>query len=235
MVCGLHPITCCEAVLTIPRLLARLDPFVSSGDHTLDEVARSNSLFVRHEVTSINSRALSVKELCEVLIIVKEVSALSTCESETAIDCVTDHTYAANLEHLLLCLQQQLLCLLVERLVELLHRHVADCQRDRSKHVEAWFFEFPDARHPLSTTWPWNIKPSLAVIWGVCWQFYESGLVDDQGNVLDDQGRIICLREDLPQTLERLESDFYQPHMTATGESSRLFARDMSSVGWNVK
>ena len=37
---------------------------------------------------------------------------------------------------------------------------------------EGWFAEWPNSHRPLSTTWPWNIKPSLLVLWGVCWMFY---------------------------------------------------------------
>ena len=37
---------------------------------------------------------------------------------------------------------------------------------------EEWFAEWPNSHRPLSTTWPWNIKPSLVVLWGVCWMFY---------------------------------------------------------------
>lgn len=36
-----------------------------------------------------------------------------------------------------------------------------------------WFFEWPSVRHPLNSTWPWaDVKPSLLVLWGVCWMFY---------------------------------------------------------------
>jgi hypothetical protein len=36
-----------------------------------------------------------------------------------------------------------------------------------------WFFEWPSGRHPLSSTWPWaDVKPSLLVLWGVCWMFF---------------------------------------------------------------
>lgn len=35
-----------------------------------------------------------------------------------------------------------------------------------------WFFEWPGGRHPLNTTWPWaDVRPSLVVLWGVCWMF----------------------------------------------------------------
>ncbi|KAG8626744.1 hypothetical protein KVT40_005689 [Elsinoe batatas] len=54
----------------------------------------------------------------------------------------------------------------------ILLKHIQDCQQDESIREEDWYSIFPDARHPLSTTWPWSIKPSLAVIWGVCWMFY---------------------------------------------------------------
>ncbi|KAL9599576.1 MAG: hypothetical protein Q9219_003732 [cf. Caloplaca sp. 3 TL-2023] len=37
-----------------------------------------------------------------------------------------------------------------------------------------WFSEWPNGRRPLSTTWPWNIRPSLVVLWGVCWMFYDN-------------------------------------------------------------
>jgi hypothetical protein len=36
-----------------------------------------------------------------------------------------------------------------------------------------WFFEWPSGRHPLNSTWPWAyVKPSLLVLWGVCWMFF---------------------------------------------------------------
>jgi hypothetical protein len=33
------------------------------------------------------------------------------------------------------------------------------------------FVEFPNRRRPKCTTMPWNIWPSLVVLWGVCWMF----------------------------------------------------------------
>jgi hypothetical protein len=36
-----------------------------------------------------------------------------------------------------------------------------------------WFFEWPSGQHPLNSTWPWaDVKPSLLVLWGVCWMFF---------------------------------------------------------------
>ncbi|KAF4554905.1 Hypothetical protein D9617_3g019740 [Elsinoe fawcettii] len=52
------------------------------------------------------------------------------------------------------------------------YKHVQDCQRDEALHKQDWFSILFHARHPFSTTWPWCIKPSLVVLWGVCWMFY---------------------------------------------------------------
>jgi hypothetical protein len=36
-----------------------------------------------------------------------------------------------------------------------------------------FFVEWTDGEPPLSTTMPWNIRPCLVVLWGVCWMFYD--------------------------------------------------------------
>ena len=113
-----------------------------------------------------------------------------------------DVNYLANLEHLLLCLKDRVLRLLVARLIELAHKHLAESQQTQRKQCRDWFFEFPDARHPRSTTWPWSIRPSLAVIWGVCWMFYdsynthrwspESYRFDEHGDMVNAQGEVVA-------------------------------------------
>jgi hypothetical protein len=52
-----------------------------------------------------------------------------------------------------------------------------------------FFFEWPDGLRLLSTTMPWNIPPSLLVLWGVCWMFapYEQ---DIQGTMNIREGFI---------------------------------------------
>jgi hypothetical protein len=52
-----------------------------------------------------------------------------------------------------------------------------------------WFFEWPSGRHPLNSTWPWaDVKPSLLVLWGVCWMFFPTLYGDPY---LQDQSRIL--------------------------------------------
>jgi hypothetical protein len=127
-------------------------------------------------------------------------SALTLPSDGSPAEFVFEPAYLANLTHLLLCLQSQLLCQLIHCCVELVRAHILECQRTHQRSCEDWFFEYPDARHPLSTTWPWAIKPSLAVLWGVCWMFADPAIFwDQEGNVLDPQGRILVSSLELAQ------------------------------------
>lgn len=100
--------------------------------------------------------------------------------------------YAANLEDLLRCLKHQLVRLFFATVVEPVDHHIFASQRDFARARRVWFSEFPGGRRPLCTTWPWNIKPSLAVVWGVCWMFYENHLsLDVDGNMVDRAGQVI--------------------------------------------
>jgi len=81
----------------------------------------------------------------------------------------------ANLEHLLQCLQQFALDAIVNRYLEMLESHILGWFQQRQhmiRGMDGWFNEWPNGQRPLSTTWPWNVKPSLLVLWGVCWMFY---------------------------------------------------------------
>ncbi len=89
-------------------------------------------------------------------------------------DDIVSEKFYANLEHLLRCLQQialdTVVCLCVSLFITDLFRW-NDHQRD----ADEWFAEWPNAQHPLNTTWPWNVKTALLVLWGVCWMFYANG------------------------------------------------------------
>ncbi|KAH0562096.1 hypothetical protein GP486_003201 [Trichoglossum hirsutum] len=78
----------------------------------------------------------------------------------------------ANAEHLLL----RYMHVLLHSLRNLVILHVAFELLLRIQRIfnQGWFFEWPNRRRPLSSTWPWNIKPSLVVLWGVCWMFYDA-------------------------------------------------------------
>ena len=180
---------------------------MKSQSNTLIAVAKDHELFLKRK-TDFHVERLSLKEHTQLLVVVKDLlstfprSIPSRCgiktlvEGNELLDLDADETVIANLEHLLLCLKDQLILLLVSRLVDLVHKQLIECQRDQYRHCEDWFFEFPDSRHPLSTTWPWNIRSSLAVIWGVCWMFYDirvlQSLADSFGIPLEEAVSILA-------------------------------------------
>lgn len=93
--------------------------------------------------------------------------------------------FIANLEHLLRCLQQAIVEALIHNILKLidadiLHWHLNWQQRRGDR--EGWFAEWPNGQPPLNTTWPWNVKPSLVVLWGVCWMFYDHNDQVNQNN-----------------------------------------------------
>ena len=89
--------------------------------------------------------------------------------------------FTVYLEGLLRCLQEASLRALICHSLEVVEADIAYWCRysEQQKRLnDAWFTEWPGRRRPLSTTWPWNVKPSLMVLWGVCWMFY--GKNDDR-------------------------------------------------------
>jgi hypothetical protein len=97
--------------------------------------------------------------------------------AESDADCkrLKEESYTANLLHLLRRLQYLLFQVLVHRSITRLDEFALHWQtywQQQKKLGEDWFTEWPSGQRPLSTTWPWNIRPSLVVLWGVCWMFY---------------------------------------------------------------
>ena len=85
--------------------------------------------------------------------------------------------FIANLEHLLRCLEKLALDAILRYYVTIVEAHILHWHHywQYQKRIdEGWFAEWPNGQRPLSTTWPWNVEPSLLVLWGVCWMFYGS-------------------------------------------------------------
>jgi hypothetical protein len=169
---------------------------------TLTTLATSNKRFLLRK-TDFSVKRLNTKELQQLIVDVKDILDTVPFDSSDPITHTSkqllDLTHIANLHHLLLCLLSQLLCQLVHFCIEIVRDHIAECQKLRKRWREDWFFEFPDGRPPLSTTWPWAIKPSLAVLWGVCWMFYVQLFWDNEGNLLNSQGNVQISRRELDQ------------------------------------
>lgn len=96
--------------------------------------------------------------------------------------------FLANLEHLLRCLQQIALDAIVGHYLKIVEDHILHWHQHwqhQKRACDEWFAEWPNGQRPLSTTWPWNVRPSLLVLWGVCWMFYGNKRYTNQAN----QGR----------------------------------------------
>ena len=86
-----------------------------------------------------------------------------------------DEKTMANLEYLLLrireCLAQTTVAKAWRFIKNSMSRHHHPMERLFKYGGDKWCSEFSGNQRPMSTTWPWSIRPSLAVIWGVCWMF----------------------------------------------------------------
>ena len=186
----------CSPSGPINRLLGNLDEQVSSPALPLSTVAAHDRLFLNHKGVDLSHRPL--KEASHILDISSALierlqhaqaeRRCKGCEGEWK-DPADYEKYLANLEHLLLSLQQAAFEALLRHSLDLLqhdyqhwHRYLEQQQRRASAE---YYSEWSSGRPPLNTTMPWNIKPSLVVLWGVCWMFY----VPNDNSVSPDGGR----------------------------------------------
>jgi hypothetical protein len=146
----------------------------------LSTVAGNNQLFLKHNNAPI-FEGYSLTQTIQLLVTVQEaLGTLSACRSLYGDDWLIaqsldggldiDALFIANYEHLLLRLQTELVQVLARKAFEELLRGGHD---KKQRKLLSWFTEFADKPQPLSTSFPWTIKPSLAVLWGVCWMFYD--------------------------------------------------------------
>ena len=104
-----------------------------------------------------------------------------------------------DLHHRLWSLQEATLEEIIHRFLKIVEVHTLHSQVrwPHSKRIgEGWFAEWPNCHRPLSTTWPWNIKPSLLVLWGVCWMFYGPSDNNENRTTRNPRGAV-TLSEDL--------------------------------------
>ena len=168
------------------RLLKHLDCHAIVDGVRLSKVASDDDLLLQHNVHRVVSNASTkitrhVLDLTTLLLTRLQHVANRKLDMPTGClepEVIKYNNFLANLEHLLLCLQQTALKALICHSLGLLEAEILHYQdrkeywQPRKRREDDWFSEWPSGRRPLSTTWPWNIKPSLVVLWGVCWMFY---------------------------------------------------------------
>ena len=175
--------------LGLCSLLQQLDTQASGAEPTISATAACSQLFLaysaRRTVCHKSIDALrSIYDLTASLVarlpsflksIVKQWGPPGRSTLVPAV--LKQESTIANFDHILRCLRQASL----EALISLeLKSAEADIQRWHAHWLQGrqltqgWFLEWPNGRRPLSTTWPWNVRPSLVVLWGVCWMFYDN-------------------------------------------------------------
>ncbi|KAI9812868.1 MAG: hypothetical protein M1827_004386 [Pycnora praestabilis] len=178
--------------------LEELDENVRFSPAPLSKLAANDSLFLNWRAdiqVYLANTAYTVDVVTTFLDEVRQRRS-SICDGDDfALDYIHDLKFLANLEHLLLCLQHKLIQTLFGTVKEILQLYVDGLREDRQRKKRLGFgrfAEWPSGRRPLSTTWPWNIKPSLVVLWGVCWMFVYN----------NDQGRRLPARMNRQRALE---------------------------------
>jgi hypothetical protein len=161
------------------RVLSLIDN-LNPARLALSTVAGNDELFLKHGNAPI-FEGYSLTQTIQLLVTVQEaISTIAACRLQygdewlvaQGLDCGLDidETFIANYEHLLLRLQAELAQALTRKALEELLRGGHD---KKQRKLLSWFSEFAEKPFPLSTSFPWSIKPSLAVLWGVCWMFYD--------------------------------------------------------------
>jgi hypothetical protein len=160
-------------------MLRYVDGKLHVAGNAFSSIADSDRLFLKHDNASI-LEARSMNETIQLLVAVHEaINVLAGCRRQYGDDwllaqgldlgLILDENFIANYEHLLLRLQTDLIESLARKALEEL---LCGDHDKRQRKLLAWFTEFAEKPQALST-FPWTIKPSLAVLWGVCWMFYE--------------------------------------------------------------
>ena len=114
-------------------------------------------------------------QLVSIALNILEVLKKCSDESDGAGGIQVNEKVCANLEHLLLrvrhCLVRTFVLKAWDEVCESPEWRYHQ-RRQLRLGGDKWCAEFSNNQRPVSTTWPWSIRPSLAVLWGVCWMFY---------------------------------------------------------------
>lgn len=164
-----------------------MDLHPKHGDFPLHTIAAHDHVFLQHDLHAVRITK-SVSKLKEVLHLtstlldrLQDLSNSRAVQLSSGLDYdslggeINCDKFVANLQHILWSLQQTALDAMIRHYLNLVEAHILHWHLywQHSKRLgEGWFAEWPNSHRPLSTTWPWNIKPSLLVLWGVCWMFY---------------------------------------------------------------
>lgn len=170
-------------------LIAELDTFAQPGGLPLYTVAKEDSLFLQHDshLAGLIDGADKLHDVLDLSIALlsrlqarsgnRDIRQCNEADDDFKCGWFECENFVANLMHILRCLKQLALDAIIRQYLNLVEAHILHWHNfwQQKRHLdEGWFAEWPNGQHPLSTTWPWNVEPSLLVLWGVCWMFYGS-------------------------------------------------------------
>ncbi|KAJ4362276.1 hypothetical protein N0V83_010369 [Neocucurbitaria cava] len=165
----------------VQHMLSSVDDKLSPAETAFSSIAGRDKLFLKHSNAPI-IEGCSLNQIVQLLVTVQDaIDVLGDCRSQYGDDWLRlqghdvglniDENFIANYEHMLLRLRAELTEALARKALEELLNGGHD---KRQRKMLNWFTEFAEKPRPLSTSFPWTIKPSLAVLWGVCWMFYDN-------------------------------------------------------------
>lgn len=157
-------------------MLSYVNSELSDTKAALATIASDNQRFLKHGNSPILQRC-SLNEINWFLLVTfSALQTLSECRSQFSDDWLAEHsqrlgldideTFVANLEHLLLWLQAKLENALMRKARDELLHPVGDYTKNQ-RNLLACLDVFAEKPRPLSISFPWTIKSSLAVLWGV--------------------------------------------------------------------
>lgn len=168
-----------------PRLLYDLDSHTQSSGQSIRTTAAHDEQFLKYDAEQ-TARTSSTATLSQILASTKLVldylqlqgrqSSINRKNSNEVCDKLKCQKFLANLEHLIRCLRHAVIEALLQEALRLLEIQFWDQYLRQQREIEGCFAEWPNSQPPLNTTWPWNVKPSLVVLWGVCWMFYNDNV-----------------------------------------------------------
>lgn len=169
-------------------LLHDLDAAATVKEISLSSIASQDCLFLQHDLyltpvaKDMSELQYIVSVTSTLLCTLREVSHHSKDTSPglgmkkagcKEIDC---EEYIANLEHLIMCIHTCAMDAIAHHFLNVIKDTILRWYQlwlYKRGAVDVWFTEWPDGRHLLNRTWPWNVEPALLVLWGVCWMFFD--------------------------------------------------------------
>lgn len=157
-------------------MLSSVSSQPSTAGEALTTIASDNKLFLKHGSSPILQRCsldeinwlllstfVALQTLADIQVQYSD-KWLAARGQDSGLN--IDETFVANYEHLLLRLQAELENALRRKGLDELLRPTGRYDKTQ-RQLLTCFNEWADKPRPLSMSFPWTIKPSLAVLWGV--------------------------------------------------------------------